>query len=137
MQTDLWSGIDRMTYYTCTIADTDANTYKLPPSFLLHYRPRLNSVLAIYDDAVYMCVPTAELNTQFNTAAVCRERVAVLLVLKRHSYVNSVRISNYQRIRDGSIDSPRLSGYPQCVVYAYCIVNYFGTHGWLCWLTVA
>ena len=47
MQTDLGSGIDRLTYYTCTIADTDTNTYELPPSFLLHYCPGLNSILAI------------------------------------------------------------------------------------------
>lgn len=68
MQTYLGRGIDNRTYtgwiadHARTIADTDANTYELPPSFFLLYPTRLNSVLALYVDSVYLFVSTAEPN---------------------------------------------------------------------------
>ena len=52
MNTYLGSGMDdsstgAVADKRSTIADTDANTYELPPSLLLLYRPGLNSVLAL------------------------------------------------------------------------------------------
>lgn len=90
MQTDLRSGIDNRTYtgwianHARTIADTDANTYELPPSFFLLYPPRLNSVLALYVDSVYLFVSTAAPHGSMRFVPSVASFLKLLAVLPAH-----------------------------------------------------